>query len=199
MNCKSLTILLSLLFAASVLAHPIPDVPVRAFFDADGTAKIRVEVDPRCWNEDPNGEPYLLHWVVEEMTDEEKAELKAQAQAYVSETVQFLMEPSGEFTPEFDFEFRTLEDQPLEAKDDPVVMVGEWTTNLGKDITGYRIKALRGGKLSVKFLNHYGDIALDRINVLFPGETSFKLDVEDLPKKVAEAKAAKAEGAAVGS
>ena len=39
--------------APSVRAHPAPDVPVRAFFDDDGTAVVKIEVDVRCFAENP--------------------------------------------------------------------------------------------------------------------------------------------------
>jgi hypothetical protein len=61
--------------------------------------------------------------------------------------------------------------------DDPVMITGEWRTRLPLGLEGYRIKALEAGALSVLFINHLDGRALERIAVLFPGETSFLLDL----------------------
>ena len=42
-----------LALAAIAFAHPIPDIPVRAFFQADGSALFQVEIDTRCFEADP--------------------------------------------------------------------------------------------------------------------------------------------------
>jgi hypothetical protein len=69
---------------------------------------------------------------------------------------------------------------PLTKLDDPVMITGEWRTRLPQGLEGYRIKALPGGALSVLFINHLGGQALERVAVLFPGETSFLLDLTQL-------------------
>ena len=51
---------LLLALAPAAVAHPIPDVPLRSFFEADGSAVIKIELETRCFSQDPVGEPYLF-------------------------------------------------------------------------------------------------------------------------------------------
>ncbi len=75
------------------------------------------------------------------------------------------------------FEFTTHGAQPLLKPDDVVVLTGTWRTTIPAGLQGYRIKALEAGKLSVLFLNTIGGKSVERIAALFPGETSFLLDL----------------------
>jgi hypothetical protein len=160
------------------LAHPIPDVPVRSTFPGDGTCSIQVEVDPRCFDLDPEIAPYLLHSALKAMPEAERAALLAQAAEFLKEkTVDFHFEPSGAFTPEFKFEFTTLNAQPLTKDEDPVVMTGNWSGPVPTGAQGYRIFAKPEGKLSVLFLNNLRGKEVSRMMVLFPKEKSFLLDL----------------------
>lgn len=160
------------------VAHPIPDVPVRSTFPGDGTCSIQVEVDPRCFDLDPEIAPYLLHSALKAMPEAERAALLAQAGAFVKEkTVDFHFEPSGTFTPEFKFGFTTLNAQPLTKDEDPVVMTGNWSGPVPAGSQGYRIFAKPEGKLSMLFLNNLRGKEVSRMMVLFPKEKSFMLDL----------------------
>lgn len=161
-----------------VVAHPIPDVPVRSTFPGDGTCSIQVEVDPRCFDLDPEIAPYLLHSALKAMPEAERAALLTQAGAFVKDTtVDFHFEPSGAFTPEFKFEFTTLNGQPLTKDEDPVVMTGNWSGTVPEGAQGYRIVAKPEGKLSVLFMNNLRGKEVSRMMVLFPKEKSFVLDL----------------------
>lgn len=166
-------------------AHPIPDIPVRSFFDADGETRIEIEIDLRCFSDDPENEPYLLNWVLEEMTPEEKTEYKTMATAFVSESVALFLEPEGRVKPEFQWSFTSHRGEKLAAKDDPVMLTGIWKTRLKQPAaTTYWIEALPEGELSVLFLNHLNDEAVPRFQVLFPGEKSYRLSLSP-PAKAA--------------
>ncbi|MBI5772539.1 MAG: HupE/UreJ family protein [Verrucomicrobia bacterium] len=165
------------LSALTAAAHPIPDLPVRAWFEPGGAAILRVEVDPRCFEKDPTGTPYFQNAVLQQMSAKDKEEFKAQARELVRRSVEFRFEPLGRSDPEFEYTFTTHAGAPLAKADDPVMISGEWRTRLPKGLEGYKIKALDGGSFSVLFLNHINGQALERINVLFPGETSFLLDL----------------------
>jgi hypothetical protein len=181
MSRPTLLAALALLLRASlVLAHPVPDIPVRAWFEPGGAAIIRVEVDPRCFEKDPVTTPYFMNAVLTEMTPKARDEFKAQARELVRKSVEFRFEPLGRSDPEFEFSFTTHGGAPLTKLDDPVMITGEWRTKLPQGLEGYRIKALEAGSLSVLFINHLGGVALERIAVLFPGETSFLLDLTRL-------------------
>lgn len=165
------------LLAARAVAHPIPDVPVRSAFEEGGACRIQVEVDPRCFDLDPEIAPYLLHSVLKTLPEAERAALLTQAGEFMKRSVNFHFEPSGAFTPEFKFEFTTHNAQPLTKDEDPVVMTGNWSGTVPTGSRGYHIHARPEGKLSVLFLNHLRGTEVSRTMVLFPKEKSFVLDL----------------------
>ena len=165
---------------ATGLAHPVPDVPIWAFFEPGGSARIKIEIDVRCFAKDPENEPYLQHWVLNEMTGEEKSALLKQAAEFVRKAVVFRFEPAGAMEPDFTFEFERLGQGKLEKTVDPVVIAGEWIVSLPEDATGYGIEALPEGGFSLLFLNHINDVAVPRFQVLFPREKSYLLDLTEV-------------------
>ena len=60
-------------------AHPIPELPVKSSFLAEGQATVRVEVDPRCFEANPDKAPYLLNSELTGMDEAKKAALMQQA------------------------------------------------------------------------------------------------------------------------
>ena len=170
-------LLISLVPAIGV-GHPVPDIPVRAFFEANGTVKIEVEVDLRCFAEDPHEEPYVFHWAEKEFTKDERKAYFQKATGFVKDSVAFFFEPKGKTVPQFKWRFTSHRGEKLEGAEDPVILTGTWETKLEPDqATGYRIEALPEGRLSVLFLNHIDDQAVKRFQVLFPGEKSYRLDL----------------------
>ncbi|MCB1092193.1 MAG: hypothetical protein KDL87_11715 [Verrucomicrobiae bacterium] len=168
-------------------AHPLPDLPVRSYFLEDGSVEIRVEVDPRCFEKDPEAEGFLMKAMIDNLTADEQAEMKTQAEKFVGERLRFLFDPKGELKPQFDWEFRKLGDSsPLLYVADEVVLVGVWKLKQREGISAYRIEALEltpekmGIPLNVNFLNFVGGKQVERFAVLFPGETSFAFDVGSL-------------------
>lgn len=172
-----LPILLVFAFATGVSGHPTPDIPVRAFFEKDGSARIQVEVDLRLFAENPEEELYLQSWIVEKSSEEEKREMIAQAAAYIKKVVEFRFEPLGSFNPEFVFNFTTLGGAPIKKIDDPLVLNGIWETKVPVGMQGYQIKALPEGEFSVMFINTLNGEKVERFQSLFPGEDSFVLDL----------------------
>lgn len=167
-------------FAAGVLGHPTPDIPVRAFFDQGGSARIQVEIDLRLFAEKPAEELYLQSWTLEETSQEEKQKLMAQAASYIQKAVEFRFEPLGSINPEFVFTFTTLGGGPFKKIDDPLVLTGEWKTTVPSGIQGYRIKARPEGGFSVLFVNTLMGKKVERFQTLFPGEESFVLDLSGI-------------------
>jgi hypothetical protein len=165
---------------APAIAHPIPDVPVRAAFEAGGACTIQVEVDLRCFDDDPATAPYLLNEFLPAKPEAERNELFGKAAAFVARTVEFYFEPQGRIMPEFQFTFTGKEAAPLLKNDDPVMLTGTWRTTLPTGIRGYRIRSARDHKLSVLFLNQVRGQAVERTQVLFPEESSFLLDLSAL-------------------
>lgn len=196
---SSAFVLLSFCFAVDLRAHAVPDIPVQAFFEADGSCLIRVEVDPRCFAADPEKEAYLQNWVLERMTPAEKDALIGKARELVARSVELRFEPIGTVQPDLAFRFTSLGDKPLQATEDPVMVTGEWRTKIPAGLEGYRIKALPGEKLSVVMVNHLRGKPVERIHVLFPGETSYLLDLTGLTAAVPTAPNPGAVGATGGA
>ncbi len=181
MNKSFLALVLSSFMAAgTLLGHPVPDVPVRSFFEADGSTRIEVEVDLRCFTADPENEPYLMHWTLKEMAEAEKAALLKKAEAFVKKSIAFRLAPGGQIEPTFEWRFTTHRGEALTDLGDPVMLTGVWQSETPAE--AYQIEALPAGNLSVLFLNHVNDTAVERFQVLFPGEKSYELKLADLHK-----------------
>jgi hypothetical protein len=97
----------------------------------------------------------------------------------VKNTVELRFEPGAIETPDWDFEFTTFREGPLDDPDDPVLLTGTWRFQVGPR-ESYRLRALPEGKLSVLFLNYYERRVLKGVQVLFPGEESRPLDLTRL-------------------
>lgn len=179
-----------LLFSLATLlqAHPIPDIPVRTSFDADGSCTIRVEVDPRCFEADWESETYLLHiQMTKLMSAADTDALKARSNAFIQRGLEFFLEPQGQIKPDFTWAFTTLGGGPLVNIDDPVMVTGTWTTKVPPDALGYSIRATKTVKFAVNFENTLRGHAVERVAVLFPGEKSFVLDLTGKSAAAADA------------
>jgi hypothetical protein len=162
------------LYTIPALAHPSPDVPVRARFAGDAEAVIQVEVDPRCFEDDPLHAPYLTRRELDEMSPAEQRQLEARAAAFIAMTIRFVFEPTA-LTPEFHFTFTSHGGKPLGSEPDtPVMVMAESRLAIPKETNAYWIEALPDGKVSVLFQN-FKDGVEQKKNVLFPGETSYRL------------------------
>lgn len=175
-------LLLALILPSLARAHPMPDIAVRSHFDSSGSVEIRVEVDPRSFEADPEAFEYLEKEAVEAYSPGQIAELEKKAVAFLAERLRFLFEPGGEVKPDFDWTFRKLGDEPLTDAKSPAVLVGSWKTTLPAGHGGYRIASLQLADpaalpMNVVFLNHLDGKKIERYAVLFPGETSFALDL----------------------
>lgn len=183
---RDLVVLSLLLATGSALAHPVPDVPVRSHFNADGHSEIRVEVDPRSFEINPEEHDYLTKTATDTISSEELTALGVKADAFVAARLKFHFEPLGEVKPEFTWSFQKLGDKgALVNPDDSSVLVGSWKTTLPKGLSGYRVESLKltdpaAIPMNVNFLNFLDGKQVERYAVLFPGETSFLLDLTAL-------------------
>lgn len=196
---KTLLVIFLMAAASGVgFGHPVPDIPVRSTFESDGTVTILVEVDPRCFAEDPLNEPYLENATLQGYSEEQKAALKEKAKKLISEFIEFRTPPDGVMNPKFEMSFTTFLSRELpwnaETPDEnsekcaemPVMVTARWTA-ASPNMTGYQIKAKKAGKFTVRFINHVGE-KRQRPNVLFPGEESYVLDLKEWSQAVAEGK-----------
>jgi hypothetical protein len=165
---------------ANAAAHPIPDIPVRGSFATGGDCTVSVEVDPRCFEVNPNEAPSLLNWVFKTITAEQRAAFEQQAKELVQRSVEFYFEPLGQVRPQFAFEFTQPGGAALEKEEDIVVLTGRWKTAVPAGMTGWKVRATPETKLAVVFQNVIDGKTHPRLAVLFPGETSFTLDLTAL-------------------
>lgn len=173
-------VLFFLVFGAFAGAHPVPDIPVRTFFPGDGTARVTVEVDPRCFEEDPNTAPSLMKPAYDAMAPERRAELQRKAAELIRDSIEFVIEPVGRVQPEFKFTFSGHSGVALKTDEDVVVLTGEWPTTLATGLSGWHIRSSDKNKLSVVFQNIIRGNVHERIAVLFPGEKSYVLNIAAL-------------------
>lgn len=171
--------------AASCLAHPLPDVAVRASFESDGGWTLQVEIDPRSFEPDPNVAPYLTHADLNVATAEFKEKLKSKARDYIRHVVDVVLDPLQKVNPTFDWQFTTMENAPLRLPEDPVMLTGTWQTQIPQGTTGYSIRALPEGTLSVLYHNTALGKKIERFQILFPGENSYVLDLRSFQPRTA--------------
>jgi hypothetical protein len=169
------------------LAHPVPDIPVRAEFAPDGTVTLRAEVDPRCFAADPLNEPYLENATFQEFSDPQKRELVAKTLRLLSETVEIRFLPEGAAKPKFHCQFTTLGSRELTwdtkapetntptCAELPVTVTAEWKTDASR-FQAYQVKSGENGKFSLVVLSSLNGQAQPP-NVLFPGEESRPVDL----------------------
>ena len=207
MNLRTvLFAILACLCRTIAVAHPLPDLPVRSYFHEDGTAEIRVEVDPRSFDKDPEARGYLSKADTDRLTPAEVGQMKAQADIYTRQRLRFHFEPLGEVKPEFAWEYQKLGDKgALVQPADEVVLIGSWKPGGLVGMSGYRLEALELGPdklgipLNVVFLNFIGGQQVERYAVLFPGEKSFALDLTSMAKTAAPAARTGAVGVKAGA
>lgn len=180
--------------ALRLAGHPVPDIPVRGIFQDGGSARIEVEVDPRCFADDPENEPYLLKGELDGLPAPRRALLFERAGKLIRESIEFHFEPTGQFLPQFEFEFTGPAGAQLKEVTDPVMITGRWRTTIVEGLTGYRVVATPRGKLSVVFLNEVNGQPLTHVSVLFPGESSYVLPLARLAGVAPTAAGAKGEG-----
>ena len=138
-----------------------------------------MEIDPRSFTEDPLNEPYLYHREWKKLEKAERGKLTGEAQDLISRTIFFEFEPKQRVTPFFEFTFTGIGGSSLEAPDDPVMIVGTATVDVPGGSEGYRVVAGEEGELSVIFRNEIRGENVPRVNGLFPGESSYVLDITD--------------------
>jgi hypothetical protein len=156
-------------------AHPIPDIPVQATFDEAGAGVVRIEVDLRFFDAEPATAPYFKNEFLPDKPPAWRAETIDKARAFVAANIEFFLEPGGRATPVWEWAYTGLKNAPLAQAEDPVVLTGTWRTAAGA--RGYRIRSAPENRWSVLFLNTLRGKEVERTQVLFPGETSFVLEV----------------------
>ena len=174
---SSIIFLLCPLFA---WAHPIPDIPVIGSFERNGSASITIEVDPRCFAEDPEEVPFLQKDAFDKLGSQEKKALKDKARSLMQKALRVRFGSEEWFFPKFRFEFLTKEHETIVLDGDIVVIRGTYERTLSRDVKSYQIKAMDTAPYDLVFTNVVDGKPLRRVNVLWPDEESFVLDLAPL-------------------
>ena len=168
------------LFSGLLWAHSIPDVPVRGIFQTGGETEITIEINPRNWSESPKMAPSLEQKEFLTYTKAQREELLKQTRAWVATYLEFTLEPIGRIQPDFTYDFIAETGKPLLSMTDAVVARGRWKTKIPAGVTGWKVRSLPGHKVAVVFMNTINGQEHPRVPVLFPGESSFTLDLTGL-------------------
>ncbi|MBL9133313.1 MAG: hypothetical protein JNG86_19030 [Verrucomicrobiaceae bacterium] len=185
---RLLPLLISALLTTVCLAHPLPEIPVDTDFDGKGGCTLRIEIDPRSFEEDPNTAPSLTNADLALLNAAGRDELKKKAAAYIARVVAWNFDPTGAFKPVFNFTFTSHENVELKNPEDVVVLTGTWSGPVPAGASGYSMEATPAGTLSVVIHHTARGEKVERFQVLFPGEKSYVLDLRTyLPRTAAPA------------
>ncbi len=176
MRLPLLPALVFALFCGLAHAHPLPEIPIHASFDGQGSLSLRTEVDPRCFEPDPNTAPSVTKADFALTPAAQQEQWKTQASEYMRKTVNFLLDGAPPLEPVFEWTFTTHENVPLKSDEDVVVLTGTASVKLPPAATGFSIEATKVGSLSVILRNVVRGTELERFQVLFPSEKSYTLD-----------------------
>ncbi len=177
---KSLLIILFGLISASLLAHSIPDIPLRAEFKTGGQMELSIEINPRNWEPSPAEAPSLELKTFMLQSQSQKDAQIARTKKFIADYLEFTLEPLGNIQPDFTWDFVAETGKPLLAMTDAVVARGKWKTTVPAGITGWKVRSKPGHKVSLVFLNSLDGKESERVAVLFPGEASFTFDLTGL-------------------
>ena len=169
------TILLSLL-SPFLHGHPIPDIPVVGKFNSDGNCSIYIEIDTRSFAEDPEQVPFLISSDFKKLSDSNKTDLILQAKKMVADALQIRFCNRDWYLPKFKFDFVELDGKDL-SEENIFVLQGKYDIFLERNTNFYQIRSLVRAPYDLVFTNQINGKPQRRVNVLFPDEESFKLDL----------------------
>lgn len=161
-------------------AHPVPAIPIRAYFQEDDSVTFRVEIETRAFEENPDQVQYVYFKDFLNFSERQRHELKSKARDYVRDRFDLIFEPGGEIEPDFKFEFTTWNNEPLRGAYDYVMLTGTWTTEVPEGSTGYKVKAGDKDQFVVESYQFWRDQPLERWAALWPNEMSFVRDLAKL-------------------
>ena len=158
-------------------AHPLPDIPVIGSFERNGNAVIIVEVDPRCFSEDPEEVPFLQKEAFDQLDGGQRKELLAKAQGLIKKALKIRFGKGEWFLPDFRYKFLAKEHEELILDGDVIVIRATHERKLAKNTKSYQIKAEQSAGYDLVFRNILDGTPQKRVNVLWPDEESFALDL----------------------
>ena len=169
------TLLLSLL-SPFLHGHPIPDIPVVGKFNSDGNCSIYIEIDTRSFAEDPEQVPFLISSDFKKLSDSNKTDLILQAKRMVADALQIRFGNHDWYLPEFKFNFVERDGKDL-SEENIIFLQGKYDVSLDSNASFYQIRSQVSAPYDLVFTNQINGKPQRRVNVLFPDEESFKLDL----------------------
>lgn len=167
-----ISILLFFIFTSFCLAHPIPDILVKSNLE-NKILYIRIELDFRCIEEDPEHSPYMLYKDVSKWSEISRNTAFELAKNYVNERIQLVFNQNPIENLEYKFRFMKLGGGELEKPDDVVVMALEIKRDIKTNGQYFSVKSLLNNSLTVEVIHQIKGKAIPRQVSLFPGEKSF--------------------------
>tara|TARA_Y100000588_G_scaffold331361_1_gene368960 strand:+ start:235 stop:1521 length:1287 start_codon:yes stop_codon:yes gene_type:complete len=178
---RFLVFLLSIATSFGLLqGHPIPDIPVLGSFDSNGSMTISVEIDPRCFSQDPEKEPFLQREAFDKLDANERNTLVENAQNLMASSLRVRFNQGNWFLPAFRYEFVGKSLESLEAEEEVFFLRGTSRHSTDANVTSYQIQSQETSEYDLVFMNALNGRAQKRVNVLWPGEESFILDLASL-------------------
>ena len=168
----------SYFFCSSLVAHPIPDLPIFGKFDQNGSSQVEVEIDPRAFAEDPEAEPFLTVPALQELNMSDRQNLLDQAFELLESSLQIRMNEQKWYLPNFAYEFDETVNK--DENNQTIVKIRAFTSVERESNASYQIRSKETAPLDLIFTNQINGIPHRRVNVLFPGEESFALPLPAL-------------------
>jgi hypothetical protein len=163
---------------SSLVAHPIPDLPIFGQFDQNGSSQVEVEIDPRAFADDPEAEPFLTVQVLEELNMSARQYLLDQSFELLESSLQIRMNEQSWYLPDFAYEF--AETVNKNENNQTIIKIRAFTSVERESNASYQIRAKETAPLDLIFTNQINGVPHRRVNVLFPGEESFALPLPAL-------------------
>lgn len=161
-------------------AHPAPDIPVHTSFVDGKPAQLRIEIDPRCFEKDPEEADYVLKPAFESDYDSKAREdLLETTRKYLSNILAFEFSPTGFVSPEFTFDFAFLDGAEVGQEKQVLHVVAQASIPIPMAVSAYRVLPKELGPLAVQFLNRVNGKELPEFEVLTSGEKSSWLDFRE--------------------
>jgi hypothetical protein len=163
---------------SSLVAHPIPDLPIFGKFDQNGSSLVEVEIDPRAFADNPEAEPFLTVPALEELNMSARQSLLDQSFELLESSLQIRMNEQSWYLPDFTFEFAKTVNK--DENNQTIVKIRAFTSVERESNASYQIMAKETAPFDLIFTNQINGVPHRRVNVLFPGEESFALPLPAL-------------------
>jgi len=167
---------------SSLVAHPIPDLPIFGKFDQNGSSQVEVEIDPRAFADDPEAEPFLTVPALEELNMSARQYLLDQSFELLESSLQIRMNEQSWYLPDFAYEF--AETVNKDENNQTIIKIRAFTSVERENNASYQIRAKETAPLDLIFTNQINGLPHRRVNVLFPGEESFALPLPALVNQI---------------